>query len=72
MHPAELTGDQMRKRVVVSVGACSTTRMKAARPGIAYVGSYVTYHMAYGVLGALGFALLAVTVGTRLVRTAGA
>ena len=42
--------------------------MKAARPGIAYVGSYVTYHMAYGVLGALGFAPLAVTVGTRVVR----
>ncbi|TQJ90048.1 ABC transporter permease [Streptomyces sp. SLBN-31] len=38
----------------------------------AYVGSYVTDHMAYGVLVALGFALLAVTVGTRVFRTAGA
>ncbi|MEU9394079.1 ABC transporter permease [Streptomyces sp. NPDC048324] len=38
----------------------------------AYVGSYVTWHMAYGVLVALGFALLAVTVGTRVFRTAGA
>ncbi|MER8011137.1 ABC transporter permease [Streptomyces sp. NPDC094149] len=38
----------------------------------AYVGSYMTDHMAYGVLVALGFALLAVTVGTRVFRTAGA
>lgn len=37
-----------------------------------YVGSYVTCHMAYGVLVALGFALLAVTVGTRVFRSAGA
>ncbi|MFJ9728505.1 ABC transporter permease [Streptomyces sp. NPDC101209] len=38
----------------------------------AYVGSYLTWHMAYGVLVALGFAVLAVTVGTRVFRTAGA
>ncbi|MER5504244.1 ABC transporter permease [Streptomyces sp. NPDC002766] len=38
----------------------------------AYVGSYATHHMAYGVLVALGFALFAVTVGTRVFRTAGA
>jgi ABC-2 type transport system permease protein len=38
----------------------------------AYVGSYTTAHMLYGVLVALGFAALAVTVGTRVFRTAGA
>ncbi|MEU6146065.1 ABC transporter permease [Streptomyces sp. NPDC047081] len=38
----------------------------------AYVGSYGTDHMLYGVLVALGFAVLAVTVGTRVFRTAGA
>ncbi|MEU1482347.1 ABC transporter permease [Streptomyces sp. NPDC005752] len=38
----------------------------------AYVGSYATAHMLYGVLVALGFALLAVTVGTRVFRRAGA
>jgi len=38
----------------------------------AYVGSYTTAHMLYGVLVALGFAVLAVTVGTRVFRTAGA
>ncbi|MFF4257390.1 ABC transporter permease [Streptomyces sp. NPDC001663] len=38
----------------------------------AYVGSYATDHMVYGVLVALGFAMLAVTVGTRVFRTAGA
>ena len=38
----------------------------------AYVGSYATDHMLYGVLVALGFAALAVTVGTRVFRTAGA
>jgi ABC-2 type transport system permease protein len=38
----------------------------------AYVGSYTTAHMLYGVLVALGFALVAVTVGTRVFRTAGA
>ncbi len=38
----------------------------------AYVGSYATAHMLYGVLVALGLAALAVTVGTRVFRTAGA
>ncbi|MFF9689237.1 ABC transporter permease [Streptomyces sp. NPDC014623] len=38
----------------------------------AYVGSYATAHMLYGVLVALTFALLAVTVGTRVFRRAGA
>ncbi|MEW1829386.1 ABC transporter permease [Streptomyces sp. NPDC088196] len=38
----------------------------------AYVGSYATAHMLYGVLVALGFAAVAVTVGTRVFRTAGA
>jgi ABC-2 type transport system permease protein len=38
----------------------------------AYVGSYATDHMLYGVLVALGSAALAVTVGTRVFRTAGA
>ncbi|MFD4689540.1 ABC transporter permease [Streptomyces sp. NBC_00683] len=38
----------------------------------AYVGSYATAHMLYGVLVSLGFALLAVTVGTRVFRGAGA
>jgi ABC-2 type transport system permease protein len=34
----------------------------------AYVGSYATASMLYGVLVALGFAGLAVTVGTRVLR----
>lgn len=38
----------------------------------AYVGSYGTDHMLYGVLVAVGFATVAVTVGTRVFRTAGA
>ncbi|MDH6516468.1 ABC-2 type transport system permease protein [Streptomyces sp. SAI-135] len=38
----------------------------------AYVGAYTTDHMLYGVLVAAGFAGLAVTVGTRVFRTAGA
>ncbi|MGW3117463.1 ABC transporter permease [Streptomyces sp. NPDC001107] len=38
----------------------------------AYVGSYATDHMLYGVLVAVGFATVAVTVGTRVFRTAGA
>ncbi|MDX3324627.1 MULTISPECIES: ABC transporter permease [Streptomyces] len=38
----------------------------------AYVGSYATAHMLYGVAVALAFALLAVTVGTRVFRKAGA
>ncbi|MFC8246646.1 ABC transporter permease [Streptomyces chartreusis] len=38
----------------------------------AYVGSYATPHMLYGVLVAVAFAALAVTVGTRVFRTAGA
>ncbi|WP_432101736.1 ABC transporter permease [Streptomyces sp. bgisy091] len=38
----------------------------------AYVGSYATAHMLYGVLVALGFAVLAVTAGTRVFRRAGA
>ncbi|MER5552301.1 ABC transporter permease [Streptomyces sp. NPDC002793] len=38
----------------------------------AYIGSYATAHMLYGVLVALAFALLAVTVGTRVFRRAGA
>ncbi|MYW13554.1 ABC transporter permease [Streptomyces sp. SID2563] len=38
----------------------------------AYVGSYATSHMLYGVLVALAFAALAVTVGTGVFRKAGA
>lgn len=38
----------------------------------AYVGSYATTPMLYGVLVAVAFATLAVTVGTRVFRTAGA
>ncbi|MFG2682709.1 ABC transporter permease [Streptomyces sp. NPDC048392] len=38
----------------------------------AYVGSYATPHMLYGVLVAGAFTALAVTVGTRVFRTAGA
>ncbi|MEU2332752.1 ABC transporter permease [Streptomyces sp. NPDC013172] len=38
----------------------------------AYVGSYTTAHMLYGVLVALGFSTLGVAVGTRVFRTAGA
>jgi ABC-2 type transport system permease protein len=38
----------------------------------AYLGSYATTTMLYGALVAVGFALLAVTVGTRVFRTAGA
>lgn len=38
----------------------------------AYAGSYATAHMLYGVLVALAFTALAVTVGTRVFRTAGA
>ncbi|WP_055494834.1 ABC transporter permease [Streptomyces sp. TP-A0356] len=38
----------------------------------AYVGSYATAHMLYGVLVALGLTTLSVTVGTRVFRTAGA
>ncbi|MFC8225562.1 ABC transporter permease [Streptomyces sp. NPDC057287] len=38
----------------------------------AYVGSYATAHMLYGVLVALAFAALAVTAGTRVFRRAGA
>jgi ABC-2 type transport system permease protein len=38
----------------------------------AYVGHYASAHMLYGVLVAVGFAALAVTVGTRVFRTAGA
>ncbi|MEI5101522.1 ABC transporter permease [Streptomyces sp. PmtG] len=38
----------------------------------AYVGQYATAHMLYGVLIAVGFAVAAVAVGTRVVRTAGA
>ncbi|MFJ7625499.1 ABC transporter permease [Streptomyces sp. NPDC097595] len=38
----------------------------------AYVGTYTTPHMLYGVLVALGFAALAVTVGTGVFRKAGA
>ncbi|POX41216.1 multidrug ABC transporter permease [Streptomyces sp. Ru73] len=38
----------------------------------AYVGRYATAHMLYGVLVALGLAALAVTVGTRVFRKAGA
>ncbi|MFJ5996193.1 ABC transporter permease [Streptomyces sp. NPDC092370] len=36
----------------------------------AYVGSYATEHMLYGVLVAVGFTALSVTVGTRVFRTA--
>ncbi|KES05486.1 multidrug ABC transporter permease [Streptomyces toyocaensis] len=38
----------------------------------AYAGAYATAHMLYGTLVAVAFALLAVTVGTRVFRTAGA
>ncbi|MFD7864704.1 ABC transporter permease [Streptomyces sp. NPDC057682] len=38
----------------------------------AYVGAYATTHMLYGGLVALGFAALAVTVGTAVFRRAGA
>ncbi|MDH6219875.1 ABC transporter permease [Streptomyces pseudovenezuelae] len=38
----------------------------------AYVGSYTSDHMLYGVLVAVAFATLAVTAGTRVFRTAGA
>ncbi|MDG9723837.1 MULTISPECIES: ABC transporter permease [unclassified Streptomyces] len=38
----------------------------------AYVGSYATAHMLYGVLVAVALTALAVTVGTRVFRTAGA
>ncbi|MEV0641916.1 ABC transporter permease [Streptomyces sp. NPDC050619] len=38
----------------------------------AYVGSYATAPMLYGVLVAVGLTALAVTVGTRVFRTAGA
>ncbi|UXY21983.1 ABC transporter permease [Streptomyces cynarae] len=38
----------------------------------AYVGQYTSAHMLYGVLVAVGSAALAVTVGTRVFRTAGA
>ncbi|WP_128380210.1 ABC transporter permease [Streptomyces cavernae] len=38
----------------------------------AYVGSYTTSSMLYGVVVALGLTVLAVTVGTRVFRTAGA
>ncbi|MET9382900.1 ABC transporter permease [Streptomyces sp. NPDC002928] len=38
----------------------------------AYVGRYATASMLYGLLVALGFAALAVTVGTRVFRKAGA
>ncbi|MES4888958.1 ABC transporter permease [Streptomyces sp. NPDC096012] len=38
----------------------------------AYVGQYTSAHMLYGVLVAVAFAALAVTVGTRVFRTAGA
>ncbi|MFF7972268.1 ABC transporter permease [Streptomyces sp. NPDC007905] len=38
----------------------------------AYVGQYTSAHMLYGALVSVGFAGLAVTVGTRVFRTAGA
>lgn len=38
----------------------------------AYAGTYTSAHMLYGVLVAVAFATLAVTVGTRAFRTAGA
>ncbi|PZH14907.1 hypothetical protein C1I97_09515 [Streptomyces sp. NTH33] len=38
----------------------------------AYVGSYASAHMLYGVLVAAGFAALPVLLGTRVFRTAGA
>lgn len=43
--------------------------MDAARD--AYAGSYTSTHMLYGALVAVVFATLAVTVGTRVFRTAG-
>lgn len=36
----------------------------------AYTGSYTTAHMLYGILVALGLSVIAVTVGTRVFRTA--
>jgi ABC-2 type transport system permease protein len=38
----------------------------------AYVGAYATQHMLYGTIVAVLFAALAVTVGTRVFRGAGA
>jgi ABC-2 type transport system permease protein len=38
----------------------------------AYVGAYATAHMLYGAVVAVGLAVLTVTVGTRVFRTAGA
>ena len=38
----------------------------------AYIGSYASSSMLYGVITAVGFATLAVTVGTRVFRKAGA
>lgn len=38
----------------------------------AYVGSYATAHMLYGVLVAVALTLVSVTVGTRVFRTSGA
>lgn len=38
----------------------------------AYVGRYTSAHMLYGVVVAVGLTALAVTVGTRVFRTAGA
>jgi ABC-2 type transport system permease protein len=38
----------------------------------AYVGRYASAHMLYGTLVAVGLAVLSVTVGTRVFRTAGA
>ncbi|MDT0394456.1 MULTISPECIES: ABC transporter permease [Streptomyces] len=38
----------------------------------AYVGSYATAHMLYGTIVAVALTVLAVTVGTRVFRTAGA
>lgn len=38
----------------------------------AYVGAYATAHMLYGTVVAVGLAVLAVAVGTRVFRTAGA
>ena len=38
----------------------------------AYVGSYATAHMLYGAIVAVALTILAVTVGTRVFRTAGA
>ncbi|WP_037680596.1 ABC transporter permease [Streptomyces griseus] len=38
----------------------------------AYVGSYTSTHMLYGVLAAVGLTIVSVTVGTRVFRTSGA